>query len=90
MATLGKSAATGALGGFAYGVGTAEGNIAERVTDPDALTAGAISAVLNPAIQALAPVASKSATELIKKGVKVLPGQAVKKSGVLGKDQAQH
>jgi uncharacterized protein YdcH (DUF465 family) len=85
MATLGKSAATGALGGFAYGVGTAEGNIAERVTDPDALTAGAISAVLNPAIQALAPVASKSAKELIKKGVKVLPGQAVKESGVLGK-----
>lgn len=85
LANIARTAGTGAAEGFAYGVGTSEGNILERVTDPDAIISGAVSGVASPVVKAIAPKISESAKELIKKGVKVLPGQAVKDSGLIGK-----
>lgn len=85
LANIARTVGTGAAEGFAYGVGTSEGNILERVTDPNALISGAVSGVASPVVKAIAPKISEGAKELIKKGVKVLPGQAVKDSGLLGK-----
>ena len=85
LANVARAVGTGAAEGFAYGMGTSEGNIMERATDPNALLAGAVGGVASPIVKAVAPKASEAAKELIKKGVKVLPGQAVKDSGLLGK-----
>ena len=68
--------------GTLYGAGTGEGGIAERAKS--ATIAGSLSAVGGAALQKVAPRITAKATELIKRGVPVTPGQAVRGSGVIG------
>ena len=77
-----KAALTSGGQGALYGAGTGEGGIAERAKS--AAIAGPIAAVGGAALQKVAPRITAKATELIKKGVPVTPGQAVRGSSVIG------
>jgi hypothetical protein len=88
--TVAKSAAVGAGGSGLYGFGAGEGGFKNRAKS--AGTSAAIGAVVNPAIQAVAPRITQSAKELLKpnqlgvpQGVQLTPGQAVGDSGLIGK-----
>jgi hypothetical protein len=74
----GTSGAQSAL----YGLGAAEGNLAERL--PSAAASGAIGAVAGPAVAKVAPAITAGAADLIKRGVALTPGQAVGGSSLLG------
>ena len=65
-----------------YGLGASEGNLVERL--PSAAASGAIGAVAGPVVQKVAPAITEKASELIKKGVQLTPGQAVGGSSLLG------
>lgn len=49
-----------------------------------ALQAAPIGAILNPAVQKVAPAITAVARDLIRKGVQLTPGQAVRGSSLLG------
>ena len=70
-----------------YGAGAAEGDIVDRL--PSAATSGAIGAVAGPVIERVAPVVTQKAADLVKRGVPVTPGQAVRESGLLGRGLAR-
>lgn len=74
----GTSGAQSAL----YGLGAAEGNLAERL--PNAAASGAIGAVAGPVVDKVAPAITAGAADLIKRGVALTPGQAVGGSSLLG------
>ena len=74
----GTSGAQSAL----YGLGAAEGNLAERL--PSAAASGAIGAVAGPVVDKVAPALTSKAADLIKRGVPLTPGQAVGGSSLLG------
>jgi len=74
----GTSGAQSAL----YGLGAAEGNLAERL--PNAAASGAIGAVAGPVVGKVAPAITAGAADLIKRGVALTPGQAVGGSSLLG------
>ena len=65
-----------------YGLGASEGNLVERL--PSAAASGAIGAITGPVVQKVAPAITEKASELIKKGVALTPGQAVGGSSLLG------
>ena len=77
-----RAAATGAVASGIYGAGTAEGGAEERLMG--ALKAAPIGAVANPALQKVAPAITAGARDLIRKGVQLTPGQAVRGSSLLG------
>lgn len=68
--------------GALYGAGTGEGGIAERAKS--AAIAGSLSAVGGAGMQKVAPHITAKAKELLKRGVPLTPGQAVRGSGVIG------
>ena len=70
-----------------YGAGAAEGDVVDRL--PSAATSGAIGAVAGPVIERVAPVVTQKAADLVKRGVPVTPGQAVRESGLLGRGLAR-
>ena len=70
-----------------YGAGSAEGGLAERL--PSAAASGVIGTVAGPVIERVAPVVTSKAADLIKRGVPVTPGQAVRESGLLGRGLAR-
>ena len=74
----GTSGAQSAL----YGAGAAEGDVIDRL--PSAVTSGVIGAVAGPVVDKVAPAITAKASELIKKGVALTPGQAVGGSSLLG------
>jgi len=74
----GTSGAQSAL----YGLGAAEGNLAERL--PSAAASGAIGAVAGPVVDKVAPAITAGAADLIKRGVALTPGQSVGGSSLLG------
>jgi len=80
--TIGGSAIKGAAASGLYGFGTGEGGLENRAKS--AGTSAAIGAVLNPAIQGIAPKVTEGAKELLKKGVDLTAGQATKGSGLIG------
>jgi len=84
LANIAKGAGVAGAEGLVYGVGTAEGGLGERLTNPNTAISGATSAVLGGAVGALAPKITDEARELIQKGVPVTPGQAVKGSTLGG------
>ena len=77
-----RAAATGAVASGIYGAGTAEGGAEERLMG--ALKAAPIGAIANPAVQKVAPAITAGARDLIRKGVQLTPGQAVRDSSLLG------
>ena len=81
--TVAKSASVGAGGSAIYGFGAGEGGAENRLKS--AGTSAAVGAVLNPAIQAVAPRITQSAKKLLDRNVKLTPGQAVGDSGLIGK-----
>ena len=70
-----------------YGAGAAEGDVVDRL--PSAATSGALGAVAGPVIERVAPVVTQKAADLVKRGVPVTPGQAVRESGLLGRGLAR-
>ena len=84
LANIAKGAGLAGAEGLVYGVGTAEGGLGERLTNPNTAISGATSAVLGGAVGGLAPKITEEAKELIQKGVQVTPGQAVKGSTLGG------
>ena len=84
LANIAKGAGVAGAEGLVYGVGTAEGGLGERLTNPNTAISGATSAVLGGAVGGLAPKITDEARELIQKGVPVTPGQAVKGSTLGG------
>ena len=80
--TIAKSSAVGAGGSGLYGFGTGEG-LEDSIKS--AGTSAAVGAVLNPAIQAVAPRITESAKKLLDRGVQLTPGQAVGDSGLIGR-----
>ena len=79
---IGGSALRGAGASGLYGFGAGEGGAENRLKS--AGTSAAIGAVVNPAIQSIAPRITEGANELIKKGVPLTAGQATKGSGLIG------
>ena len=84
LANIAKGAGVAGAEGVIYGVGTAEGGLGERLTNPNTAISGATGAVLGGAVGGLAPKITQEAKELISKGVEVTPGQAVKGSTLGG------
>ena len=84
LANIARGAGVAGAEGLVYGVGTAEGGLGERLTNPNTAISGATSAVLGGAVGGLAPKITDEARELIQKGVPVTPGQAVKGSTLGG------
>ena len=84
LANIAKGAGVAGAEGVVYGVGTAEGGLGERLTNPNTAISGATGAVLGGAVGGLAPKITQEAKELISKGVEVTPGQAVKGSTLGG------
>lgn len=77
-----RAALTSGAQGALYGAGTGEGGIKERAKS--AAITGSLAAVGGAAMQKIAPHITAKARALIKKGVPVTPGQAVRGSGVIG------
>ena len=78
LSSTGRSAAVGAGQGALYGAGTGEG-VEGRLTG--AVIGGAAGGVLSGAATMILPKATASAMELIKKGIPVTPGAAVRGKG---------
>ena len=82
--TLGTTALKSGILGTIYGAGKSDASLKDNPNKltKDALMSGAISTAIAPAIQAIAPVVSNTAKNLINKGVNLTPGQATQ--GTLG------
>ena len=78
LSSTGRSAAVGAGQGALYGAGTGEG-VEGRLTS--AAIGGGAGGVLSGASTLILPKATKSAIDLIKKGIPVTPGAAVAGKG---------
>ena len=77
-----RAGATGAVQSGVYGFGAGEGGLKDRAKA--AGQSAAIGAVANPAMQKVAPAITEGARDLIRKGVQLTPGQAVRDSSLLG------
>ena len=77
-----KAALTSGAQGTVYGAGVGQGGLQNRLES--AAQTGAISAVGGGAISKFAPRVTAAAKDLIKRGVPVTPGQAVRDSGLIG------
>ena len=77
LARLGVKGALKVAGieGAAYGAGSAEGGVLDRAKS--AATTGLTSAALGKAGDAILPNVSRAASDLMKKGVNLTPGQAL-------------
>jgi len=81
-----KAALASGAQGTVYGAGVGEGGLQNRLES--AAQTGAISAVGGGAISKFAPRVTAAAKDLIKRGVPLTPGQAVRDSGLIGKTLA--
>ena len=77
-----KAALTSGAQGTVYGAGVGEGSLQNRLES--AAQTGAISAAGGGAISKVAPRVTAAAKDLIKRGVPLTPGQAVRDSGLIG------
>lgn len=78
-----KAALTSGAQGAVYGAGVGEGGLQNRLES--AAQTGAISAVGGGAISKFVPRVTEVAKGLVKRGVPVTPGQAVRDSGLIGR-----